>query len=96
MLFPWSAKVRKKAIFAVCARYCFSSRRELAPAGGWVVQATALKGDCTDAHNTISLGLDGAGHLHISWAQRVGQGNGEKTVDLPPQPVRILEMDHLY
>jgi hypothetical protein len=24
------------------------------------------------------------------------KGNGEKTVDLPPQPVRILEMDHLY
>ena len=26
------------------------------------------------------------------FVQRVGQGDGEKTVDLPPQPVRILEM----
>lgn len=45
------------------------ARRELDPGSGWIVQATDLRGDCTDAHNTISLGLDGAGYLHISWAQ---------------------------
>ena len=45
------------------------ARRELAPESGWVVQATDLTGNCADAHNVISLGLDGAGHLHVSWAQ---------------------------
>ena len=75
-----NAAVFRAASVTSDARYQFAAwyapdgtvmvaRRELAPAGGWVVQATALMGDCTDAHNTISLGLDGAGHLHISWAQ---------------------------
>ena len=45
------------------------ARRELAPESGCVVQATDLTGNCADAHNVISLGLDGAGHLHVSWAQ---------------------------
>ena len=45
------------------------ARRELAPDSGWVVQATELHGTCADAHNVISLGLDGAGYLHVSWAQ---------------------------
>lgn len=45
------------------------ARRELAPESGWVVQTTALRGNCADAHNVISLGLDGAGYLHISWSQ---------------------------
>ena len=45
------------------------ARRELSPLSGWVVQETALTGNVADAHNTISLGLDGAGYLHISWAQ---------------------------
>ena len=45
------------------------ARRELAPESGWVVQATDLTGNCADAHNVISLGLDGAGYLHVSWAQ---------------------------
>lgn len=43
--------------------------RTLDPDGPWSAVRTGLKGDCTDAHNTISLALDGAGHLHISWSQ---------------------------
>ncbi|MBQ9660453.1 MAG: BNR repeat-containing protein [Bacteroidales bacterium] len=45
------------------------ARRALNPDGEWTSEVTDLRGDCTDAHNTISLGLDGAGYLHISWAQ---------------------------
>ncbi len=45
------------------------ARRELSPESGWVVRPSSLHGDCADAHNVISLGLDGAGYLHISWAQ---------------------------
>ncbi len=45
------------------------ARRELAPESGWVVTASPLHGDCADAHNSISIGLDGEGYLHASWSQ---------------------------
>ena len=43
--------------------------RKLNPDGAWETTATALKGAVADAHNTISLGLDGDGYLHVSWNQ---------------------------
>jgi hypothetical protein len=33
----------------------------------WDIVTTALTGNTKDAHNTISLGLDGNGFLHLSW-----------------------------
>ncbi|MEI9908393.1 MAG: BNR repeat-containing protein [Bacteroidota bacterium] len=36
-------------------------------ASQWVLKTTAYKGNAADAHNTISIMVDGAGYLHISW-----------------------------
>ncbi len=33
----------------------------------WKTKRTRFKGKITDAHNIISLGLDGDGYLHMSW-----------------------------
>jgi hypothetical protein len=33
----------------------------------WEIAVTQYKGNATDAHRTISIGVDGAGYLHISW-----------------------------
>ncbi|WNM24366.1 BNR repeat-containing protein [Demequina capsici] len=36
-------------------------------ASGWTVSGTGLYGDPDDAHNVISLGVDGNGTLHLAW-----------------------------
>ena len=33
----------------------------------WTVQRTQYKGNCRDAHNVISIGVDGKGYLHVSF-----------------------------
>lgn len=33
----------------------------------WQIRRTAFKGNATDAHNHISLVVDGAGYLHVAW-----------------------------
>ncbi len=33
----------------------------------WQLQTTGLKGNTMDAHNTISIMVDGRGYLHLSW-----------------------------
>jgi hypothetical protein len=33
----------------------------------WEVQRTSYKGNTADAHNVISMMIDGAGYLHIAW-----------------------------
>ncbi|MFV0565374.1 MAG: BNR repeat-containing protein [Flavobacteriaceae bacterium] len=35
----------------------------------WQIQQTQYKGNVNDAHNSISLAVDGAGYLHLSWDQ---------------------------
>lgn len=42
------------------------ARRDL-PRGAWTTFATPFSGNPADAHNTIALGLDGAGALHVAW-----------------------------
>mgnify|MGYP000340991411 CR=1 FL=1 len=37
--------------------------------GQWFYEWTGLKGDITDAHNTISVAVDGDGYIHL------GMGN---------------------
>ncbi len=37
----------------------------------WQTQRTAHKGNVADAHNSISLAVDGAGYLHVSWNHHV-------------------------
>ncbi|WP_224998645.1 BNR repeat-containing protein [Cesiribacter sp. SM1] len=33
----------------------------------WEVQQTSFKGNAADAHNSISIMVDGAGYLHLAW-----------------------------
>jgi hypothetical protein len=33
----------------------------------WTTRRTSHRGDVADAHNAISLALDGAGYLHVAW-----------------------------
>ena len=33
----------------------------------WELQKTKYKGNAADAHNTISIMVDGQGYLHLSW-----------------------------
>ena len=33
----------------------------------WEIKRTAYRGNAADAHNTISIMVDGAGYLHIAW-----------------------------
>jgi hypothetical protein len=33
----------------------------------WVVHKTGYAGNVTDAHNTVALGVDGDGYLHVAW-----------------------------
>jgi hypothetical protein len=42
------------------------ARRKLGSAK-WEVRTTGLKGNCADAHNSISIMIDGDGVLHIAW-----------------------------
>ncbi len=35
--------------------------------GNWLLQQTVYKGNAADAHNMISIMIDGAGYLHLSW-----------------------------
>jgi hypothetical protein len=33
----------------------------------WTIRTTAFRGPKEDAHNVVSIGLDGQGYLHVSW-----------------------------
>ncbi|MVN77463.1 neuraminidase [Hymenobacter sp. HMF4947] len=46
--------------------YVVLAKRRL-PAGAWQVQRTPYQGKVQDAHNVISLMVDGAGYLHLSF-----------------------------
>ncbi|SNR80029.1 BNR repeat-containing protein [Hymenobacter mucosus] len=46
--------------------YVVVAKRRL-PAGPWQVQQTKYKGKVQDAHNVISLMVDGQGYLHVSF-----------------------------
>ncbi|RYY14776.1 MAG: neuraminidase, partial [Cytophagaceae bacterium] len=48
------------------AGYVTLGQRRL-PAGAWQVQRTQYQGNVKDAHNVISLMVDGAGYLHLSF-----------------------------
>jgi len=58
----------------------------------WEVRKTQYQGKARDAHNIISLGLDGDGYLHVSWdhhgnplryARSVAPGSLELTENMP-------------
>lgn len=37
------------------------------PKGEWILHKTQYTGNVSDAHNSISIMVDGAGYLHVSW-----------------------------
>lgn len=47
-------------------RYLVLGKRKLG-AAHWTVRRTQYQGNAADAHNAISLMLDGAGYLHVAW-----------------------------
>ncbi|CUX29171.1 BNR repeat-containing protein [Clostridium sp. C105KSO13] len=58
-----------------CAFYAYDGTIVLAERvneGEWNYQWTDFKGDIEDAHNTVSLAVDGAGYLHMAWSQHSG------------------------
>lgn len=44
------------------------ARRQIGSAT-WTIERTAFTNDVTDAHNAISIAVDGAGVLHVAWAE---------------------------
>ena len=48
--------------------YIVLAKRAL-PAGAWQSRRTPYQGKVADAHNTISLMVDGAGYLHLAFAE---------------------------
>jgi hypothetical protein len=55
-----------------------AKRKSGAPA--WQIRRTAFKGNAADAHNTISIMVDGAGYLHLSWDHHNNQLNYARSV----------------
>ncbi len=47
-------------------RYLVLGKRKLGSTQ-WTVRRSAWQGNAADAHNAISIMLDGAGYLHVSW-----------------------------
>ena len=47
-------------------RYVVLGKRKLG-SNQWQLKRTPYQGNTADAHNTISLMVDGAGYLHLSW-----------------------------
>lgn len=52
--------------FMVLARRALKSNTQPS-ASAWETRRTLHRGNVADAHNSISLALDGAGFLHVSW-----------------------------
>ena len=49
-------------------RYVVLGRRK-SGTSDWTLHRTRYQGKATDAHNTISIMVDGAGYLHVAWDQ---------------------------
>lgn len=55
--------------------------------GDWTLKITPYKGNARDAHNSISLMVDGAGYLHVAWdhhnnALRYARGKSPGSLEL--------------
>ncbi|WP_229459023.1 BNR-4 repeat-containing protein [Massilia glaciei] len=56
-------------------------------ADAWALKRSAHRGNAADAHNSISIMVDGAGHLHMAWDQhnnrlRYARGASPGSLDL--------------
>ena len=62
------------AAFYDADRFMVLARRSR-DAGQWETRRTAYQGNVADAHNSISLVVDGAGVLHVAWDHHASQLN---------------------
>ena len=61
-----------------CAWYDYAGNLVLAKRinqGDWEYSWTGFQGDITDAHNAISIAVDGRGYLHMAWSRHAGALN---------------------
>jgi hypothetical protein len=70
-------------------RYLVLGKRKLGTSR-WSTRRTPYQGNAADAHNAISLMLDGAGYLHVSWdhhnnALRYARGVKPGSLELGPK-----------
>jgi hypothetical protein len=70
-------------------RYLVLGKRALG-ATQWTVRRSAWQGNAADAHNAISIMVDGAGYLHVSWdhhnnALRYARGVAPGSLELGPK-----------
>ncbi|MBI1389388.1 MAG: neuraminidase [bacterium] len=76
------------------------ARRELGSAD-WTTHVTQYKGDVNDAHNTISIMVDGGGYLHMAWNHHVDplhycRSLKPESLELgDPMPMTGLHEDHV-
>lgn len=55
--------------------------------GDWVIQRSEFKGNVNDAHNVISIAVDGNGFLHLSWDHHNSKLRYAKSVN--PESLRL-------
>jgi hypothetical protein len=70
-------------------RYLVLGKRKLGTSR-WTVRRSAWQGNAADAHNAISIMVDGAGYLHVSWdhhnnALRYARGVAPGSLELGPK-----------
>ncbi|MYM71185.1 neuraminidase [Duganella sp. FT134W] len=74
-------------------RYLVLGKRALG-ATQWTVRRSAWQGNAADAHNAISIMVDGAGYLHVSWdhhnnALRYARGVTPGSLELGPKQAMV-------
>src|SRR4051812_11517345 len=74
-------------------RYLVLGKRKLGTAQ-WTLRRSAWQGNAADAHNAISIMVDGAGYLHVSWdhhnnALRYARGVAPGSLELGPKLAMI-------
>lgn len=69
----------------------------------WTLLTTSYQGDAADEHNTINLGIDGAGLLHVAWDHHNHPLKYARTMEpdslelgLPVLPIGTLEEQVTY
>jgi len=78
-------------------RFMVLARRSI-DAGAWERRRTAYQGNAVDAHNSISLVVDGAGILHVAWdhhGNRLNYARGTEpgSIELGPKQPMTGELE---
>jgi hypothetical protein len=84
-----SDRQRQYIAYYDAERYLVLGKRKLGTSR-WITRRTRYQGNAADAHNAISLMLDGAGYLHVSWdhhnnALRYARGVKPGSLELGPK-----------